>query len=369
LTILSPQLANVGTRKDWQYQIACRVPHVPPDSAPPALIGSLGVGGTHTQRTKAIYQVVGKAHLVFGERIRLSANNLWQSRDGGAGKVVDRGAVGGVHGYTLYGRATDKRNIFWTVRGNSLAVALEPGYRAGTGVQELKTSSTMMRWQTEAQQENVFMTEILEQIKQAVINGKHKEIEALVRTAVEEKVDLGSIINTALIDGMDVVGQQFASGEIFVPEMLIAALTMQKGLAVIKPLLKGNDSKSKGTVVIGTVKGDLHDIGKNLVSMMLEGAGFQVVDLGVNLGVEQLVDKVTEIKPDILGLSTLLTTTMPEMQKVISVMQQRGLRSSVKIMVGGAPVDAHFAEKIGADGYAKDAAGAVQLARKLVSGT
>jgi len=226
----------------------------------------------------------------------------------------------------------------------------------------------MMRWKTKAQQENAFMTGTLEQIKQAVINGKHKEIEGLVRTAVEEKVDLGSIINTALIDGMDVVGQQFASGEIFVPEMLIAALTMQKGLAVIKPLLKGEDSKAKGTVVIGTVKGDLHDIGKNLVSMMLEGAGFQVVDLGVNLGVEQLVDKVTEIKPDILGLSTLLTTTMPEMQKVISVMQQRGLRSSVKIMVGGAPVDAHFAEKIGADGYAKDAAGAVQLARKLVSG-
>ena len=225
-----------------------------------------------------------------------------------------------------------------------------------------------MRWKTKAQQENAFMTGTLEQIKQAVINGKHKEIEGLVRTAVEEKVDLGSIINTALIDGMDVVGQQFASGEIFVPEMLIAALTMQKGLAVIKPLLKGEDSKAKGTVVIGTVKGDLHDIGKNLVSMMLEGAGFQVVDLGVNLGVEQLVDKVTEIKPDILGLSTLLTTTMPEMQKVISVMQQRGLRSSVKIMVGGAPVDAHFAEKIGADGYAKDAAGAVQLARKLVSG-
>ena len=212
------------------------------------------------------------------------------------------------------------------------------------------------------------MAGTLEQIKQAVIGGKHKQIEALVRTAIDEKVDLGSIINTALIDGMDVVGQQFASGEIFVPEMLIAALTMQKGLAVIKPLLKGEDSKPKGTVLMGTVKGDLHDIGKNLVSMMLEGAGFNVVDLGVNLGVEQLVDKVTEIKPDILGLSTLLTTTMPEMQKVISVMEQRGLRSSVKIMVGGAPVDAHFAEKIGADGYAKDAAGAVQLARRLATG-
>ena len=211
------------------------------------------------------------------------------------------------------------------------------------------------------------MNGTLEQIKQAIIGGKHKQIEALVQAAVDEKIDLDTIINGALIDGMDVVGQQFANGEIFVPEMLIAALTMQKGLAVIKPLLKGSDSKSKGTVVMGTVKGDLHDIGKNLVSIMLEGAGFQVIDLGVNLGVEQLVDKVTEIKPDILGLSTLLTTTMPEMQKVIAVMQQRGLRGNVKIMVGGAPLDAQFAEKIGADGYAKDAAGAVQLARKLIS--
>jgi methylmalonyl-CoA mutase cobalamin-binding domain/chain len=212
------------------------------------------------------------------------------------------------------------------------------------------------------------MTARLEQIKQAVISGKHKEIESLVQAAVDEKVDLSSIINTALIGAMDAVGQQFASGEIFVPEMLISALTMQKGLAVIKPLLKGEASKSKGTVIMGTVKGDLHDIGKNLVIMMLEGAGFHVVDLGVNLGVEQLVDKVTEIKPDILGLSTLLTTTMPEMQKVISVMQQRGLRKSVKIMVGGAPVDAQFAEKIGADGYAKDGTEAVRLARRLLAG-
>ncbi len=211
------------------------------------------------------------------------------------------------------------------------------------------------------------MTERLGQIKAAVVGGKHKEIGPLVQTAVDEKVDLSSIINTALIGGMDVVGQQFASGEIFVPEMLIAALTMQKGLAVLKPLLQGEDSKSKGTVLMGTVRGDLHDIGKNLVVMMLEGAGFEVTDLGVNQGVEQVVNKVAAMKPDILGLSTLLTTTMSEMQKVIEVMQQKGLRSKVKVMVGGAPVDAQFAEKIGADGYAKDAAGAVQLARTLIS--
>jgi corrinoid protein of di/trimethylamine methyltransferase len=212
------------------------------------------------------------------------------------------------------------------------------------------------------------MTETLDRIKQAIVAGKTKEIEGLVRAAIDDKVDPGRIINDALIEGMDVVGKKFAEGELFVPEMLIAALAMQKGLAIIKPLLKGEDSKSKGTVIIGTVKGDLHDIGKNLVAMMLEGAGFEVIDLGVNQSVDAFVDKVAEIKPDILGLSALLTTTMPEMQNVISLMRERGLRSSVKVMVGGAPLDTRFAEKIGADGYAKDAAGAVQLARNLVAG-
>ena len=164
---------------------------------------------------------------------------------------------------------------------------------------------------------------------------------------------------------MDVVGKQFGKGEIYVPEMLVAAVTMQKGLAVIKPLLGEENTKAKGKVLMGTVKGDLHDIGKNLVTMMLEGAGFEVVDLGVDLSVEKFVDKVAEIKPDVLGLSALLTTTMPEMQKVISVIQERGLRGNVKIMVGGAPVDAKFAEKIGADGYGRDAAEAVQLAKQF----
>jgi corrinoid protein of di/trimethylamine methyltransferase len=212
------------------------------------------------------------------------------------------------------------------------------------------------------------MTEILEQIKQAVISGKPKEIEGLVQAAVDDKVDFSRIINEGLIAAMDVVGKLFASGEIFVPEMLVSALTMQKGLAVIKPLLRGEASKAKGCVLMGTVKGDLHDIGKKLVVMMLEGAGFEVVDLGVNLSAEQFVDRVAEIKPDVLGLSSLLTTTMPEMQKVICLMQERGLRNSVKIMVGGAPVDEYFAVKIGADGYGKDAFEAVQLARKLISG-
>jgi 5-methyltetrahydrofolate--homocysteine methyltransferase len=211
------------------------------------------------------------------------------------------------------------------------------------------------------------MADIIEDIRLAIINGKHKEIEGLVKTAIAGQVDCNRIINEALIGGMDVIGKKFAGGEIFVPEMLVSALTMQKGLAVIKPLLKGENSQSRGTVLMGTVKGDLHDIGKKLVVMMLEGAGFQVVDLGVDMSAEKFVDKVAEVKPDVLGLSSLLTTTMPEMQKVVSLIQERGLRGRVKIMIGGAPVDARFAEKIGADGYGKDAFEAVQLARKFVS--
>jgi 5-methyltetrahydrofolate--homocysteine methyltransferase len=210
------------------------------------------------------------------------------------------------------------------------------------------------------------MSDSIEHIRQAVINGKFKEIEAVVRSAVDGGADLNSILNEGLIGAMDVVGKRFASGEIYVPEMLVAAKTMQQGLAVIKPLLKGEGPKSRGTILMGTVKGDLHDIGKNLVIMMLEGAGFDVIDMGVDLSVEKVIDKVIEIKPDILGLSALLTTTMPEMRKVISAMEEKGLRSSVKIMVGGAPVDEKFAGSIGADGYGRDAAEAVQLAREFM---
>jgi 5-methyltetrahydrofolate--homocysteine methyltransferase len=164
-----------------------------------------------------------------------------------------------------------------------------------------------------------------------------------------------------------VVGKKFGTGEIFVPEMLVSALTMKMGLEVVKPLLVEGGAPSKDTVIMGTVKGDLHDIGKNIVMMMLEGAGFNVVDLGVDLTVEALVDKVEELKPRIVGLSALLTTTMPEMKNVIEELQRRGLRDKVKVMVGGAPVDALFAEKIGADGYGKDAAAAVELARHLAA--
>ena len=207
----------------------------------------------------------------------------------------------------------------------------------------------------------------LDQIRDAVIEGKHNDIEDLVKTAIEDNVNLNELINNTMITAMDVVGIRFAEGEIFVPEMLVSAITMKKGLNLIKPLLKEEDAKSKGTIMMCTVKGDIHDIGKNIVIMMLEGAGFKVVDLGTDLNAEDLVQRIEEIKPDILGLSALLTTTMPQMNNIIEALESRRLRNSVKVMVGGAPVDSSFAEKIGADGYGKDAAEAVRLAREFVS--
>jgi len=209
------------------------------------------------------------------------------------------------------------------------------------------------------------MADHLNTIKDAVIGGKHADIKGLVQQALDQGLDPGTIINDALIAAMDVVGKDFGSGKIFVPEMLVSAMTMKAGLEVVKPQLAGSESQYRGTVIMATVKGDLHDIGKNLVSMMLEGAGFKVIDLGVDLSVDKLVDQVKALKPNILGLSALLTTTMPEMQKVIAELKTQGLRDRVKVLVGGAPVDQVFADKIGADGYGADAAEAVELARRF----
>ena len=213
------------------------------------------------------------------------------------------------------------------------------------------------------------MSNDLGQIKDVIIGGKHKEIEDLVKAAIKkEDVSLDSIINDAMIAAMDIVGRKFADSEIFVPEMLVSAMTMKKGLNIIKPLLQGDASESKGTIIICTVKGDMHDIGKNLVTMMLEGAGFNVVDLGVDLSVEKVIEQVEQVRPEILGLSALLTTTMPEMKKVIEALEEKGLRNNVKVIIGGAPVDAAFAQKIGADGYGDDATEAVRQARRLIAG-
>lgn len=211
------------------------------------------------------------------------------------------------------------------------------------------------------------MEKLFQDIKNTVIAGRHLEIEALVEKAIQQKVNLDDLINHALIAAMDVVGDRFSKSEIFVPEMLVSAVTMKKGLDIIKPLLKEDQQQARGKVILCTVKGDLHDIGKNLVVMMLEGAGFEVTDLGVDATVEKVVDKVAEIAPQVLGLSALLTTTMPEMQNVIKALQNRGLREKVKVMIGGAPVDAEFAAKIGADAYGKDAAEAVNIARSFTN--
>jgi len=211
------------------------------------------------------------------------------------------------------------------------------------------------------------MSDILQQIKDAVITRRRAEIQGLVEAAINEGIDPNTIIDNGLIAAMDVVGRQFSDSDIFVPEMLVSALTMKMGLDVVKPLLlKKGDSRSRGTIMMATVKGDMHDIGKNIVIMMLEGAGFQVADLGVDLTVEKLMEQIEAIKPDLVGLSALLTTTMPEMRRSIQVLQEKGLRGKVKVMVGGAPVSASFAEEIGADGYGADAAEAVELARRLI---
>jgi len=200
-----------------------------------------------------------------------------------------------------------------------------------------------------------------------VIGGKFKDIEEQVQRAVDSGADLNRLINDALISAMDIVGKKFADGDIYVPEMLVSATTMKRGLDIIKPLLRSAEVENRGTILMGTVKGDLHDIGKNLVTMMLEGAGFRIIDLGVNVEIENLIDVLKKEKADILGLSALLTTTMPEMKKVIETLKAEGLRDQVKVIVGGAPIDQGFADKIGADGYGADAAEAVQLARRLVA--
>ncbi len=210
------------------------------------------------------------------------------------------------------------------------------------------------------------MSDILNTIKEAVVNRKRKEIEGLVGEAIETGIDPTTIIDKGLIEAMDVVGEQFSASDIFVPEMLASALTMKMGLEKVKPLIASVDQPSRGTILMGTVKGDMHDIGKNIVDMMLEGAGFTVVDLGVDLTLEKLMEEIENLKPDLLGLSALLTTVMPEMERAVREIGEKGLRKNMKIMVGGAPISKAFSEKIGADGHGADAAEAVALAKRLM---
>jgi 5-methyltetrahydrofolate--homocysteine methyltransferase len=206
----------------------------------------------------------------------------------------------------------------------------------------------------------------LQAIADAVIAGNREEVAKLANAAVSEGVSPSDIINNGLIAGMAVVGTKFKANEFYVPEVLIAARAMHAGMDIVKPLLAETGAKAKGKVLIGTVKGDLHDIGKNLVSMMLEGGGFDVVDLDVDVAPDAFVEAVKANAPNVIALSALLTTTMPSMKDTIDALSAAGVRGQVKIMIGGAPVTQEYADEIGADGYAPDAASAVDLANSLL---
>jgi 5-methyltetrahydrofolate--homocysteine methyltransferase len=211
------------------------------------------------------------------------------------------------------------------------------------------------------------MTKILAELHQAIIDGAREVAVTKVQAALDAGLDAATILNEGMVSAMAEVGHLFEIGEYFVPEMLVSARAMQAGLNVLRPALVQAEVKAAGKVVIGTVKGDLHDIGKNLVAMMLEGASFEIIDLGTDVAPEKFVAAVQTHKPQLLGLSALLTTTMPYMATTIEALKAAGLREQVKIMVGGAPVTESYAREIGADGTAADASQAVKLARSLMS--
>ena len=209
------------------------------------------------------------------------------------------------------------------------------------------------------------MEGVLKEIYDGIVEGKNKFVAEKVKDALDAGLPAGTILNESLIAGMAEVGRLFEEGEYFVPEMLIAARAMQAGLALLKPHLKESGVKAQGRVAIGTVKGDLHDIGKNLVSMMLEGAGYEIIDLGTDVAPEKFLDAVKSQGANFVAMSALLTTTMTNMKATIDALETAGLRGKVKVMIGGAPVTDAFAKQIGADGFAPDASRAVALAKAL----
>jgi len=210
------------------------------------------------------------------------------------------------------------------------------------------------------------VSETYGKMAELVIAGKGEELNGMVKQALDQGKAAKEIVESGLLPGMDVVGKRMKTGEMFIPEVLLSARTMQAALNILKPFLAEGDVVSAGTVVIGTVEGDLHDIGKNLVAMLLEGAGFKVINLGTGIKPQAFVDAVKEHKPDIVGMSALLTTTMPKMVETIHALQEAGLRDQVKIMAGGAPVTQDFVEKIGGDGYGANAAAAVEKAKGML---
>ncbi len=211
------------------------------------------------------------------------------------------------------------------------------------------------------------MSDVLAELSTAVIAGNVDDMADLTEDALDEDISAQDILDKGLMPGMDHVGVEFKAGNMFVPEVLRSARAMHNSMDMIRPLLAETGASMTGKVVIGTVKGDLHDIGKNLVGMMCEGAGFEVVDLGKNIEPEAFVEAVKEHEPDVLGMSALLTTTMRSMEHSIKALEEAGLRGKVKIMIGGAPVTESFSDQIGADGYASNAASAAEMAKKFVA--
>jgi methanogenic corrinoid protein MtbC1 len=209
--------------------------------------------------------------------------------------------------------------------------------------------------------------ELVEQMHDDLYDGLAEEIAEGTQILLERGWSATKVLEEALVGGMNVVGADFRDGILFVPEVLMAANAMKAGMAVLRPILADTGARPVGKMVIGTVKGDIHDIGKNLVGMMMEGAGFEVVDLGINVEAATYVAAIEEHRPDILGLSALLTTTMPYMQTVIEALQERGLRDKCAVLVGGAPLNAEFGTAIGADAYCRDAAAAVETARRIMA--
>lgn len=211
------------------------------------------------------------------------------------------------------------------------------------------------------------MEPVIKEIYETVLNGENTVTPQKVQAALDAGVDPAMILNAGMVAAMGEVGRLFEEGEYFVPEMLISARAMQAGLAVLRPHLVSANVKSAGRVIAGTVRGDLHDIGKNLVCMMLEGAGFEIKDLGTDVSPDKFVDAVKSGEVDLVALSALLTTTMPNMKATVEALKAAGLREQVKVMIGGAPVTETYAQQIGADGYAPDASRAVSLAKSLVA--
>jgi 5-methyltetrahydrofolate--homocysteine methyltransferase len=209
--------------------------------------------------------------------------------------------------------------------------------------------------------------ELVEQMHDDLYNGLKEEVAEGTQILLDRGWGANKVLNEALVAGMTIVGIDFRDGILFVPEVLMSANAMKAGMALLKPLLSQSDEPAAGKMVIGTVKGDIHDIGKNLVCMMMEGAGFEVVDLGINTPVEDFLAALEEHKPEILGMSALLTTTMPYMKVVIDTMKEQGIRDDYIILVGGAPLNQEFGEAIGADAYCRDAAVASDTAKQLVA--